>query len=341
MIYVLLAMLACVIGTALLCSYAYPIASRLRLIDDPRTKLHGLHDAPTPLLGGLAIVVPWLLAAAATLVVTPDAQPPLIPIFTWPGLGVIAFFLALGAIDDHCSLSVGGRLIAKTLAYAVLVSSTASLSISTLLIPSLEIAWDISYFATPLTILCLVALINAINMCDGRNGLVIGMSIVWLVSLLLHSPLLREPLVLILPVTLAVTGLHNWRGRLFLGDAGSYALSTLVGMLAIWAHHLPPGFGELTSTQLATLFAIPALDMFRVIGSRVRRGAAIIAPDNDHLHHRLDRAFGWSLGLPVYLLVMALPIAVSLSSYRAGFAGLCIAGLGYTVLWYVTKAKAE
>ena len=112
-------------------------------------------------------------------------------------------------------------------------------------------------------------------------------------------------------------------------------------MLAIWAHHLPPGFGELTSTQLATLFAIPALDMFRVIGSRVRRGAAIIAPDNDHLHHRLDRAFGWSLGLPVYLLVMALPIAVSLSSYRAGFAGLCIAGLGYTVLWYVTKAKAS
>lgn len=337
--YVLVAMLACLAGTVLLCSSALPVASWLKLIDDPRAKLHGFHDTPTPLLGGLAIIVPWLLAGVATLLGT-DGEPPVIPILTWQGLGFIAFFLTLGAIDDRRGLSVKGRLIAKTLAYAVLVTSTTSLSISKVALPGLGLAWDISFIAAPFTILCMVALNNAINMCDGRNCLVIGMSFVWLVSLLLYVPALRVPLVLILPAMLAVTGWFNWRGRLFLGDAGAYALSTLVGILAVWAHQLPPALGGLTSPQLATLFAIPALDMLRIIGSRLRRGASITAPDSDHMHHRLDRTFGWSIGLPAYLLAIALPIAVSLSSHHSGLAGLCLALLSYSVLWHVTKAQA-
>lgn len=261
MSHVVLAALASAVATLLLCNYAQPVAARLGLIDDPRNKPHGLHAAPTPLIGGLAIVLPWLLAGAATLLAVPHETQPLIPVLSWKGLGFIAFFLALGVIDDRRGLSVSARLLAKTLAYVVVVSSTAALSISQLKIPSLGIAWDTSLVAAPFTVLCLVALNNAVNMCDGRNGLVIGMVIVWLVSLLFHIPLLGEPLVLILPGAAVLTGWYNWHGRLFLGDGGAYALSTLVGMLAIWAHQLPQTQGGLTSTQLATFFAIPALDM--------------------------------------------------------------------------------
>lgn len=333
-------LLACAFATQAICEFSMAIGQKLQLIDDPRSKAHGNHLNPTPLVGGLAVVLPWCLAVLALHLSGYFDGPPGAPVLELQNAILILAFLFIGALDDRLGLSVLFRLVIKAVLYTALVLSTSAFTISQLYIPDLGIAWDIEFLALPLTVLCFVALNNAVNMCDGRNGLVIGMVFIWLAALLFRIDALEDPLFFMLPILLMIAGWYNLRGKLFLGDAGSYALSTLVGMLAIWAHGLPTALGGLTSTQLATFFAIPALDMLRVICTRLLRGAPMTAPDRDHLHHRLDRAVGWRLGLPIYLLSVALPLLVGLRTATSGLIGLSVAAVGYALLWYFTRVQA-
>lgn len=111
--------------------------------------------------------------------------------------------------------------------------------------------------------------------------------------------------------------------------------------MAIWAHNQAPQAGGLSSSQLATLFIIPALDMFRLIFERMRSGASFMRADQDHLHHRLDRTWGWLVGLPVYLAMVALPIAVALMGPQSGLNGVALGLTLYGTAWALTKHSMQ
>lgn len=339
---IVLVLLLCLFATYLLCEFALPVGEKLGLLDDPRCKLHGLHRQPTPLIGGIAVMVPWFCAALALHWLGYEALDRSVPILGERGLLFLAFFLVLGALDDRYSLSVRVRLVSKSLAYLMFVLATQSLHLNRILVPSLGLDFNIPVIDVFLTVLCLVALNNAVNMADGRNGLLLGMTLIWLVLLIGQVPLLAaQPVFLILPALVAIAGFYNLRGKLFSGDAGSYAFSSLVGTLAIWAHNLPASEGGLTTTQLATFFAIPGFDLIRIMASRYRRGVSVIAPDHDHLHHRLDRTWGWSIGLPVYLSSVATALVIALQSSNTGLAGFVLAALMYVAMWHFTKQTAQ
>jgi UDP-GlcNAc:undecaprenyl-phosphate GlcNAc-1-phosphate transferase len=341
-IITVLVLLLCLLATYLLCEFALPIGKKFGLIDDPRGKGHGLHEQPTPLMGGIAVMVPWASAALALHWLGYEQVDRSIPIFGERGLLFLSFFLMLGTLDDRFSLSVRGRLISKSLTYLMFVLATHSLHIDRILIPSLGLSLNIPVIDIGLTVLCLVALNNAVNMTDGRNGLLLGMTFIWLVLLIQQVPLLAaHPAMLILPALVAIACFYNLRGKLFSGDAGSYAFSTLAGALAIWAHNLPLAQGGLTTTQLATFFAIPGFDLIRIMASRYRRGVSVTAPDHDHLHHRLDRTWGWRIGLPVYLASVGIPLVVSLQNHKSGLAGFALACVIYLGMWQLTKQTAQ
>ena len=185
-----------------------------------------------------------------------------------------------------------------------------------------------------------MALTNAVNMADGRNSLVIGMCCIWVITLVFRLPDFARPMALGLAAALIVAGICNWRGQLFLGDAGAYALACLIGLWAIWTHQQGEDHGGLSSSQLGTLFAIPALDMIRLILLRLHIGVPIMSPDNDHLHHRLDRFCGWNVGLVIYLLLVAVPITAAMSGPRAGILGLSLAFTLYILVWVMTRQAA-
>ena len=342
MIITALVLLLCLLATYLLCEFSLPVGKALGLIDDPQGKFHGLHEQPTPLMGGIAVMAPWLIAALALHWLGYADLDRAIPILGERGLLFIAFFLVLGALDDRYNLSVSGRLVSKSLIYLIFVLATHSLHIDRILIPSLGLDVNLPWIDVGLTVLCLVALNNAVNMTDGRNGLLLGMTFIWLVLLIGQVPLLAvHPAMLILPALVAIAGFYNLRGKLFSGDAGSYAFSSLAGALAIWAHNLPLAQGGLTTTQLATFFAIPGFDLIRIMASRYRRGVSVTAPDHDHLHHRLDRTWGWRIGLPVYLASVGIPLVVGLQDHKSGLAGFALACVIYLGMWQLTKQTAQ
>jgi UDP-GlcNAc:undecaprenyl-phosphate GlcNAc-1-phosphate transferase len=207
--------------------------------------------------------------------------------------------------------------------------------------PALGISVSLGFLGVPFAALCLLAFTNAVNMTDGRNGLTIGLSLIWCLTLSFYVPADFRVMLYAVMASLLVTGFFNLRGRLFLGDNGTYGLAALVGLTGLYAHSLSPAAGGISSTQLAAIFAIPGLDMFRLIIERASRGASPMAGDHDHLHHRLERYIGWRLGLPVYLTLAGTPILIACSAPDMGTPGLISAIALYSAAWAVTRRHRQ
>lgn len=76
-------------------------------------------------------------------------------------------------------------------------------------------------------------------------------------------------------------------GRLFLGDAGSYGIGSamlLSGLVALDA-------GIVSLPFLAALYFYPYVDFSVSLLRRWHGGASLAAPDNDHLHNRINTFF--------------------------------------------------
>lgn len=325
-----------------ICVLAYPIGKVTGLMDDPKAKSHSAHAITTPLVGGIAIIVPWVILAEAhpfLMDLLLPGQTELYPRF-WLS-GFLLFFVVIGILDDKFHLSARLRLLIMMPFLTLLVYWYPDFSIGVLTSPAFGISVSLGIFAAPFTALCMLAFTNAVNMADGRNGLVIGFSLIWAVVLFAHVPPYLSVMLSAIIASLVVTGIFNLKGRLFLGDCGTYALATILGLISLYAHGQPIGSGGISSTQLATLFAIPGLDMFRLIASRASRGASPMAGDHDHLHHRLDRQYGWALGLPTYLGLVLVPIIIGFSSSLMGSAGLLSAVMLYCGVWYMTREARQ
>ena len=326
----------------ILCYLAPLIGPALGLVDDPRAKAHSLHARPTPLVGGLAVLLPSLVLAGADALLAglSPAANAAAPSNAWVSLLVVAIML-VGAIDDRLHLSARLRLAITAPMFTLFTYLNPAFSVEYLNAPAFGISVPLGYLAAPFSALCLLAFTNAVNMADGRNGLVIGLSLIWCLTLSLYVPAHIQILLLGVAVSLLVTGYYNLRGRLFLGDSGTYGLAAFIGLAGLYAHGLTPQAGGISSTQLAAVFAMPGLDMFRLIVERAARGASPMSSDHDHLHHRLERFMGWRLGLPAYLALAGVPILIACSAPDMGTPGLLLAVWNYGAAWLVTRRHRQ
>jgi len=326
----------------LVCLNAPSIGRALGLIDDPKAKAHSLHLRTTPLVGGIAVLLPWgiLTGGDAILVRLSSQAGDVAPPHGWLALFILAIAL-VGALDDRFHLTARLRLAVMGLMFMLFVIFNPAFGVAYLTSPALGISVSLGLLSVPFTALCLLAFTNAVNMTDGRNGLTIGLSIIWSLTLSFYVPADYKVMLYALIVSLLVTGFYNLNGRLFLGDTGTYGLAALVGLTGLYAHGIGPEAGGVSSTQLAAIYAIPGLDMFRLIVDRVSFGVSPMAGDHDHLHHRLERFIGWRLGLPVYVALVGAPILIACSAPHMGTPGLLSAVVLYSAAWFVTRRYRE
>lgn len=305
-------LLACALAWTLtiwLCSRSLSIGTRLRLLDVPMGRKR--HAKPTPLLGGvvlIGVVVPVGIAWA-TLFAPTEWQSTL---YVW--LAATALMTMLGLADDRHDLSPSVRLI---LSFLVLITvaffdpafNVRFLDFSTL---NFAIGFGSVIFAGAFTAFCCVGLANAINMADGKNGLVLGLSLAWVALLTLRAPAPLWPICAVLISTLVVLLAFNLSGRLFLGDGGSYGFATCIALLSILIYNFRSEDGGrlVWADELMLLFFLPVVDSIRVVVSRVFRGLSPMAAGRDHLHHHLQDKFGWPGGLLVYFMLALLPVCV-------------------------------
>lgn len=301
--------LVCMVAALILCVFAAPISQKLGLLDVPDARKQ--HPAVTPLMGGVTLlfaVVPVTIVVA--LLRAPSEWVPRMLVWV---IAVVAMAL-IGLADDRHTLSARDRLVASFLVFgsAAVLDPLFTVRVLSFAHPAFELGVGTGWLAAIFTTICCVGLVNAVNMADGKNGLVIGLCLGWLGILATRAPAPIVSLIGILAAAWLVLLLFNLRGRLFLGDGGTYGVATAIGLVAIATYNTPGNHAGrmIAADELVVLFGVPIIDSFRLTFARLREGRSPMSADRNHLHHHLQRSFGWPGGLIVYwVLALAPPLA--------------------------------
>jgi UDP-GlcNAc:undecaprenyl-phosphate GlcNAc-1-phosphate transferase len=271
-----LSFLAAAVLAWLLVPAAEAIAHRLGAIDQPSPR--GLHDAPTPRLGGLAILFAILVVGLIWLPWNAETR---------SILGGAAVITAVGALDDVYELAPGVKLLGQVGATLIPVLSGVRVEDATIpFVGQFTLGWT-SY---PLTVIGVVAVINMVNFIDGVDGLASGVCVISGVSFAIIALSLDRDSAGVLAALTAGAALGFLRhgfppASSFMGDTGSNLLGFMLGMIAVQ--------GALkTNAVIALLFplfvlAVPILDTTFVVAKRIRYRRPVYLADRWHFHHRM------------------------------------------------------
>lgn len=293
-----------------------------------------LHAGATPLVGGFAVAAAALIGALLSFWQSGDPH--------FLGLvAAVAVMFGIGVVDDRQHLKPVTRLVAAVSLLLVVTAAAPDFRVVALQFSGMGTPFQLGLVGGLLfTLLSLVGLLNAVNMADGKNGIVAGMALVWTLVLAAHAPAHVLPVLVATGAALLVIGGFNMAGKLFLGDGGCYALSALFGLLAIYVYNSPND--AMTADEVALLFAIPVFDTIRLMAARTASGRSPFIGGRDHLHHYIYARVGWPQGLPVYLALVALPNLGALVWPGSGLVWLIITLAAYiAVLLTMRTAVTE
>ena len=141
----------------------------------------------------------------------------------------------------------------------------------------------LGWLSIPVTMICIVGMINAVNMIDGIDGLAAGLSILALIYLYFAASITGKPVeksTLSAMVVLAgallgflIFNLGFISGRkVFLGDAGSMMLGMFLAYVLIKTSQRPPLISTLPASIMPWVIAVPVLDMAAVGFRRMLKG---------------------------------------------------------------------
>ena len=270
-----------VLMTVAICLFAGPISRRLGVVDMPDGGRKA-HPEPTPMVGGIAIMAPLCAWCLAQYFRMPPNDLYLTIVICGGGLAVIGF------MDDQQTISAGARLILLAMLSAVALRLDPALVTQRVFTEAH--GWlQAPYGLIPvLTVVALVGFPSAVNMADGMNGLVVALFLVWGFCLTLLGTGPAQGAAQLTAGAAFITFMFNLRGKLFLGDCGTFSIGFVVGLLAILTHNA----GRLPLETVIVWFFLPVVDCFRLIGLRTWRHRSPFRPDKNHFHHRLASWIG-------------------------------------------------
>jgi len=256
------------------------------VVDEPDA-VRKIHSHPIPRVGGLAIAVSYLLAY---VLVHPAEGSPLAQqvSLVWRLLPGAALAFAIGLVDDLFNLQAWIKLLGQLGAASLAVfGGVRILSIGG---ASTNAWWNI-----PLTILWLIACMNAFNLVDGLDGLAAGIGLfatltVFAAAMMQHNMVLAVATFPLAGALLAFLCYNFNPATIFLGDSGSLLIGFLLGCYAaIWSNKSATLLG-MTAPLMA--LSVPLLDAALAVVRRFLRRQPIFTADRGHIHHRLlDRGF--------------------------------------------------
>ena len=267
-----------------------PVASRLNLLDHPNDTRKD-HAHPTPVTGGIAILVGCLMAFFGMQTSTTSVQ-------AFSAAAVL--LVAVGIYDDLRDLRWYWRILAQSLA-ALIIIYWGGVRVEQLG-PLFGLGeTSLGALSVPFTVFATVGLINAMNMIDGADGLAGSLGLAALAMLAAaalyagNAGLASRLSVLCgaLAAFLAWNVRTPWRPRakVFLGNAGS----ALLGLVIAWAaFRLTQNPGHPVNPVLALwLLPIPVMDCLVLIVRRLQAGRSPFTAGRDHIHHFMqDAGFG-------------------------------------------------
>lgn len=306
---------------------ALSLAKKLGAIDMPGSAAHKKHNAPTPLAGGLVILI-----ALPILVLFSDLWKEATLLSLFAGSGVIFLF---GMVDDIHGLSAPKKFSGQFIAAAILAYSgttirfleTANLSLELPVMTALN--WG-------LTLFWVVGITNAFNLIDSMDGLVAGLTIIiasffTFAASVSGQVMLSQLSAILIGLSIGLYFYNKPPARFFLGDSGSQVIGFFLAAIAIM--YRPPDLNPGSTWFVPILLlGIPIFDTSLVVISRIRRRKPLFQADRAHTYHRLVQ-----MGFSSTQAVFAIHIMAFFSSSLALFAMFLPSGaavlLFFTVLF--------
>ena len=283
--------------------YKDKISNKFKLIDIPNVK-RKIHSTPTPILGGLIvlIILVYNFSAYYFLNQTNDA----LLIFI-----LILIFFIVGIIDDINQLSSIFRLIFLFTITYIFLSFSENLIINELNFNFKNLSIKLNSYSIFVTTLSVLLFVNAINLADGINGLSTMLIFCWAayIKFFLFKDFSMSGFSFLFLIMLIFYHIYN--GKYFMGDAGVTMCAILIGLASIYVYNIQNNNSEtIYVEELFLLFFIPGLDMFRLFIFRILNKKNPFSADNQHLHHLLINKFKLNYCLFFYFLISFLPLTI-------------------------------
>lgn len=305
--------------TAILILLVKRPAERIGLVDRPGGRKD--HEGAVPLCGGPAMIMAFCsLVIAFGLAPTPDYL---------CLIGGVLVLALVGGLDDLWGLSIHLRFFIQILVVLFCMGLWGNTELVT--IGDLLGLGDVHLgdLAIPVTLFCVVGVINAFNLSDGIDGLAGGLALIAVSSFAVAALTAGEMRMVALAVVLIGVSFGfllfnlrtSWRAKasVFMGDSGSLFLGFALCWFAI---KLSQGSDRAISPVTAGwILGLPIMDTVNVMLRRLLRGEGPFTAGRDHLHHALLQA-GLSPRQAVWVLLAvggAMNI-IGLTSYWYGIA---------------------
>lgn len=237
--------------------------------------------------------------------------------------------MLVGLVDDALTLRGRQKLLLQiTIVLAVVGTGTVVQSVALF-----GKQFDLGVFAFPLTVLWLLAAINALNLIDGADGMAStagaiisgGLAILCVQT---GSPLGAAVAAALCGSLLGFLVFNRPPASIYLGDAGSMVIGLFVGVISIWGS--VKGSTLLSVAPLLVL-TLPLFDSSIAILRRVLTGRSIYATDRAHLHHRLLDRFSHPMMLFVVAILTAITSFASILSIMFQQQWIAFAGVAFVV----------
>ena len=292
-----IAFLLAFITSYVLTPYTIRLAKKVGALDIPKES-RKIHEKPMPRLGGLAVILGFLLSVIYLLIVTSIEKTTNLfgpeQYFT-KLIGFLCGILILGFfcfLDDLKGINPFVKLIGQVLAAIIVVRS--GIQIDKINLPFFTTVFTEEISAIIITIIWIVGITNAINLIDGLDGLSSGVSLISCLSLTIIFSLNGSTLISIILITALAGSIlgflpYNFNpAKTFIGDTGSNFLGYSLSIISILG--MAKTYTAIVIIAPLIVFALPILDtgfaiIRRIIKTKSIRG--VFKADKEHLHHKL------------------------------------------------------
>ena len=272
--------------------YTIKLAHKVGAIDVPKDERR-MNSKPIPRIGGIAVIVGFLVASTFLIVTSLIENKINATDFEYYKFRILGFLggiaiIAIAAyLDDIKNLKPIIKLIAQVAAAALIYAVGIKIDYIG--------SWELPvWFSCILTMGWIVGITNAINLIDGLDGLSSGISLISCLELLIIFATNDSPVIAVILITAlagAISGFLPYNinpAKTFIGDVGAQFLGFSLAVIAI--------LGVAKTVTLIVMIApililgLPILDtVFAILRRMIKNKSikAVFQADNGHLHHKL------------------------------------------------------
>ncbi|MDP2815881.1 MAG: MraY family glycosyltransferase [Rectinemataceae bacterium] len=301
-----------------------------------------IHSGQVARLGGIGVFTAFILTILIFAMLERSFRTDLtIDLRYWPVfLGLVSLF-ALGVVDDFVSLRA--RFKAMVQFGAALLVVGMGFRFRVVFIPWGGGTLNLGFLSVPLTLAWIVGVTNALNLIDGMDGLLGGITVFAASAFGFFFAFNGDLSSTVICFALAgasagflVYNLPIPKAKIFMGDSGALFIGFTLSVLPLL--NQTETSAEVGLISAVTVLGIPVLDTLAAIYRRQRAGVHFFTPDRGHMHHMfLDLGYSvWGILARTYLMCLLLDLAALSTLYlsASGSFALKILSLSLLVISY-------